>query len=62
MKVKVECLDVKVSCPYTGVGVYLRYVDEALYGRYSEVFPEFFEIEVIKKTNKIDDNIISDPE
>lgn len=57
MNIKNECLDIRVSCPYTGQPVTLRFVSESLYPRYFELYPEFFE--EIKKTIKLDADIIT---
>lgn len=61
MKIKQECLDLKVASPQNGRAVILRFVPEGLYNRFFEAYPHVFESSVETKL-KVKKDVISTTE
>jgi len=54
LRVKEQYLDIKVTDPFTGMDVIMRFVDERLYIHYIKYYPELFESVIIEKPIKKD--------
>lgn len=47
MNINKEYLDTKLRCPISGKDIIVRFIPEALYNRYYEIYPFIFEEELI---------------